>query len=224
MAKTPPFIPRAPLEKLPLATRKDSSSTSNTIWNIIFELLGTPLGININANEVWAYKPPDSGNSPGGLFAGYIEGFISALKSFVEDHGDEGKRHFNEAVSQSQLTLAVNELGDKAETISADVKNGVFRILFHHERFGYNQSYLSEGLLKAIDDVPREGFSIVVKTSIENEYNAEIEDLTSQIGSILAMPDVVLDPNFKDNYAALKVKGDKLWHKNFGKVTFDYFA
>lgn len=104
------------------------------------------------------------------------------------------------------------------------MKAGVFRILFHHEKLGYNQSYLTESLLKAIEDVPRDGFSIVAKTSIENDYNAEIEELTAEIGKILAIPDVVLDPNFEENYAALKVKDDSSWHDSFGKVAFQYFS
>lgn len=79
-------------------------------------------------------------------------------------------------------------------------------------------------MLKAIEDVPREGFSILAKTSIENDYNAEIEELTAKIGSILAMPDVTLDPNFEENYAALKIKSDTSWYNSFGRVTFEYFA
>lgn len=43
----------------------------------------------------------------------YVDGFIYALKSFITAHGDEGKAHFNEAVTQSELALAANELGDK---------------------------------------------------------------------------------------------------------------
>ncbi|KAG6842917.1 hypothetical protein H0H93_002862 [Arthromyces matolae] len=37
------------------------------------------------------------------------------------------------------------------------------------------------------------------------------------------MPDVVLDPNFEANYAALSVKSDQTWHKNFGTVHLAYF-
>ncbi|KAG6838389.1 hypothetical protein H0H93_006895, partial [Arthromyces matolae] len=102
--------------------------------------------------------------------------------------------------------------------------DGVFRILFHHQKLAYNQNYLREFLLKAIEDVPRAGFSIVAKNSIEEHYTSEIDDVTTAIGEILALPDVVLDPNFEANYEALTaVKTDKDWHRNFGKATYAYF-
>ncbi|KAF8069114.1 hypothetical protein FPV67DRAFT_1415204 [Lyophyllum atratum] len=220
MPKVAPFVPKPAIEKLPLAVRKDIrdnyESEKADFEATITELLGTPFHININAGEVWAYNPPDSNTSAGGTLKRYVEGFVDALKSYLTKFGDEGKTHFNEAVTQSELSV-------NAETITCDVKDGVFRILFHHQKLGYNQSYISDHLLKAIENVPRAGFSVVAKHSIEEHYNSEIEDVTKEIGEILAMPDVVLDPNFEENYAALSVKEDKDWHQNFGKATFQYF-
>lgn len=112
----------------------------------------------------------------------------------------------------------------QADTISADVKDGVFRILFRQNNLGYNQDYLSDPLLKAIESAPREGFSLVAKNSIQTYWTDEIEDLTAEIGEILAMKDVILDPNFEENYATLnKSKEDKDWQGNFGRATFQYF-
>lgn len=111
----------------------------------------------------------------------------------------------------------------QADTISADVKDGVFRILFHHQKLGYNQNSQEDALLNAIEAAPREGFCLVTKVSIENDYNSEIEEVTAEIASILAMPDVVLDPNFEENYAALLPKEDKSWQEKFGKVLLQYF-
>ncbi|KAG6915223.1 hypothetical protein DXG01_012642 [Tephrocybe rancida] len=246
MPKAAPFVPKPAIEKLPLAVRKDIrdnyEAEKEDFETAISELLGSPFHVNINAGEVWAYNS-DSGTSAGGLlkrlaiyiggirliadlhlFTSYVEGFIEALKWYIEKFGDEGKTHFNEAVTQSELTLNANELGDKAETIDADVKDGVFRILFNHTKLGYNQSYLRDYLLKAVESVPRAGFSIVAKNSIEEHYNSEIEDVTTEIGEILAIPDVVLDPNFEANYEALgAVNKDTDWHQNFGKATFAYF-
>ncbi|KAG6909389.1 hypothetical protein DXG01_000689 [Tephrocybe rancida] len=229
MPKVPPFVPKPAIEKLPLAVRKDIrdkyEADKEELETTISELLGTPFHVKINANEVWAYNPPDSNTSAGGVLKRYVEGFIDALKWYVEKFGDEGKAHFNEAVTQSELSVNVNELGEKAETISADVKDGVFRILFHHTKLGYNQSYLRDYLLKAIESVPRAGFSIVAKNSIEEHYNSEIEELTTTIAEYLALPDVVLDPNFEANYEALTAgKTDKDWHERFGKATFAYFS
>jgi len=228
MPKAAPFVPKPAIAKLPLSVRKeirdDYESEKAGFEGTITELLGTPFHININAGEVWAYNPPDSNTSAGGCLKRYVEGFIDALKQYIETYGDEGKKHFNEAVTQSELTVNVDELGDKAKTISADIKAGVFRILFHHQRLGYNQNDLGPYLLKAVEDVPRTGFSIVAKNSIEEHFNAEIEGLTAEIGEILAMPDVVLDPNFEENYAALSVKNNTDWHGSFGQATFQYFS
>jgi hypothetical protein len=178
--------------------------------------------INFNVNEVWAYADSSS-TEAGNNLVGYVEGFISALDSYLEKYGDDGKKHFNEAVTQSELTLAVNEIGDDAPAIDAEVKGGVFRILFSHTRFGLWQSYLSESFLKAIEGAPREGFSLVAKHSIEEEYMPEAEDLTKEIADILAMPDVILDPNWDENYAILNTKDDKSWQSTFGQATLAYF-
>ncbi|KAF5378814.1 hypothetical protein D9615_007013 [Tricholomella constricta] len=229
MPKAAPFTRKPGIEKLPLAVRKDIrdsyESEKEGFETTISELLGTPFHVNVNAGEVWAYNLPDSNMSAGGILKGYVEGFIDALKDYVERYGEEGKTHFNDAVTQSELTVNVNELGDEAETISADIKDGVFRILFHHQKMGYNQSDLKEFLLKAVEDVPRAGLSITAKNSIEEDYNEQIEELTKEIGEIIAMPDVILDPNFEENYAALDaVMKDKDWHWGFGRATFQYFS
>ncbi|RDB28048.1 hypothetical protein Hypma_002190 [Hypsizygus marmoreus] len=230
MARAAPFTPLAPLEKLPLAVRKDLrdnyESEKAALEAKISEMLGTPFKININPNEVWAYNPADNNTSAGGLIKRYVEGFISALEYFLDKHGEEGKTHFNEAVTKSELTVNANELGDKAETISADVKDGVFRILFHHKKLGDNQRYLRDYLLKAVEEVPRAGLSIVAKTSIENSYNSEIDDVTSAIADILNIPDLVLEPNFEENFAALREGevDDKGWESTFGNATLQYFS
>jgi hypothetical protein len=38
----------------------------------------------------------------------YVNGFISALKSYLEKYGDDGKAHFNAAVSKAQLSVNVS--------------------------------------------------------------------------------------------------------------------
>lgn len=102
MAKATPFVPKAPLEKLPLAARKDSMLNfivvrlyTDCFYTVrdnyeskkeeyeiqISELLGTPFVLNINANEVWAYNPLDSGSSPGGTFTGCGLSAIMLIRS-----------------------------------------------------------------------------------------------------------------------------------------------
>jgi len=226
MPKAPAFVPKPAIEKLPLAVRKDIrdiyESEREDFETTISDLIGVPFKININAGEVWAYA--SEGASAGRTFKGYVEGFIDALKRYLEKYGDDGKEFFNQAVTQSELTLNANTLGEAAPTISSDVKDGVFRILFRSTQLGYNQSYVSESFLSAIEGVPREGFSLQAKNSIDEHWNAELEDLQKEIGESLAIPDIVLDPNFEEVYKALSAgKKDKDWHSNLGKTIYNYF-
>ncbi|KAJ6619864.1 hypothetical protein B0H10DRAFT_1126131 [Mycena sp. CBHHK59/15] len=243
MAKTVPFAPKPAIAKLPLAVRKDSKFTFMRVLrdaNValvrdnfdskkedflkrIKELTGTDFNININAAEVWAYAE-ENNSGAGTCFSGYVEGFIYALKSFMEKYEDNGKTFFNEAVTQSELTLTVNPLGDKGETITSEVKDGVYHILFRHDRLGYNQNWLADTMLPAIESAPREGFSLSAKNSIENDYEAEIDELRAEVNALIGITDVNLDPNFEEVYKALSegVK-EKDWQARIGATALNYF-
>jgi len=201
--------------------RDKFDSRKEEFQKAIAEKVGCAFMINFKVNEVWAYADSSS-TEAGNNLVGYVEGFISALDSYLEKYGEDGKKHFNEAVTQSELTLAVNEIGDDAPAIDAEVKDGVFRILFSHTRFGLWQSYLTDHFLKAIEAAPREGFSLVAKHSIEEDYLPDAEDLAKEFAEILAF-DVILDPNFEENYAILNTKEDKSWQSTFGQATLAYF-
>jgi len=222
-----PFAPKPPVEKLPLAVRKDIrdqwESKKADYESQIAGVLGFPVAININVNAVWAYGESLSATQAGSTFSGYIDGFISAAKSYTENYGDLGKTYFKNAVTKSEITVTVNELGANADTIAADVKDGVFRILFKHDSLGYNQSYLSDALVTAIDKASHHGFCLLAKHSIQAKYEVEIKTLHGEITDVLALPDLVLDPNFEENYAALLKKDDKDWQRIFGDATLDYF-
>ncbi|KAJ6518893.1 hypothetical protein C8R45DRAFT_1084963 [Mycena sanguinolenta] len=219
MPKAIPFAPKPAIAKLPLAVRKDKDFQAR-----IKELTGVDFTININAAEVWAYAAADN-TAAGTCFSGYVEGFVSALKAFMVKFEDNGKEFFNAAVTQSELTLTVNTLGDKAGTIDSAVKDGVYCILFHQERLGYNQSWLENTMLPAIESAPREGFSLSAKSSIENDYESEIEELQEEINKLCGA-DFTLDPNFEENYKALTAAGDKAsggWQKSLGGTVLRYF-
>ncbi|KAJ7078815.1 hypothetical protein C8R43DRAFT_1177826 [Mycena crocata] len=196
MPKVVPFAPKPAIVKLPLAVRKDNFQTR------IKELAGTDFTININAAEVWAYA--DEGNtSAGTCFSGLT--------------------FFNEAVTQSKLTLAVNPLGDKpGETITSDVKDGVYRILFRRDRLVYNQNWLDDTMLPAIESAPREGFSLSAKNSIENDYEGEIDEVRDEINKLVGA-EVTLDPNFEELYKALSILKDNDWQARIGVTVLNYF-
>ncbi|KAJ7236280.1 hypothetical protein B0H12DRAFT_1256692 [Mycena haematopus] len=227
-----PFTPKPALEKLPLAVRKDSKfrdkydENKADLESQISKLLGTTFTLAINPNEVVAYVKEDSRVSIGSMFTSYVNGFILALKQYLEKYGEDGKAHFNAAVSKSQLSIHVDELGDDGKTISADVKDGVYRILFNHDRVGYNMSSQGEFMLPAIEAASTGGFSLQAKNSIEKDYDSQIGDIQKQIAEItgIAQSELVLDPNFEENYEALSALPDKKWHANFGKVHLAYFT
>ncbi|KAJ7504296.1 hypothetical protein B0H11DRAFT_1709984 [Mycena galericulata] len=229
MPKAVPFTPKPAIAKLPLAVRKDIrdnfDSKKEDFETRIKALTGTDsFTVNINAAEVWAYAEEGNTNA-GTCFSGYVEGFISALKSFMEKYEDNGKAFFNEAVTQSELTLSaspVNLLGDKGETISSEVRNGVYHILFRFDRLGYNQSWLNDTMLPAIEAAPREGFSLSAKNSIENDYEAEIDDLREEINKLVGF-EATLDPNFEEIYKALSTLKEKDWQARLGATVFKYF-
>ncbi|KAJ7130620.1 hypothetical protein C8R44DRAFT_66680 [Mycena epipterygia] len=226
MPKPVVFAPKPAVAKLPLAVRKDIRDNFDAKMDDfkarIKECTGTDFTINFNAAEIWAYAE-ESNTAAGTCFSGYVEGFISALKTFMEKFEDHGKAFFNEAVTQSELTLRVNLLGDKGETITSEVKDGVYCILFRHDRLGYNQSWLSDTMLPAIEAAPREGFSLSAKTSIENDYDTAIDEVRDEINKLVGT-DVTLDPNFDEVYKALESGlKEKSWQTSFGPTALKYF-
>ncbi|KIY66245.1 hypothetical protein CYLTODRAFT_399011 [Cylindrobasidium torrendii FP15055 ss-10] len=225
----PKLTPKPAVEKLSLAVRKDVRDTYESRreeWESeIATLLGEPIKLNFNPNEVWAYNLDGSSSSAGYTLKSYAEGFIYALKSYVEKYGDEGKAYFLEAVTQSEVTLGVNTLGDKCPVIDSLVKDGVYHILFRHDSLGSNTSSLSDSLVTALEGAPHPGFTISTKNSIATSWDETIEELTEQFVSITGIKDLKLDPNFEANYKALsedkKVRED--WRTNFGEATLAYF-
>ncbi|KAK7046134.1 hypothetical protein VNI00_007137 [Paramarasmius palmivorus] len=226
MARKPAFAPKEPIAKLPLATRKDLRDNYEAkradLEKQISELLGVDFKANLDPNEIWAYNTDES-NSIGGMFYRYVDGFLSCLKQYIERFGDDGKDHFNAAVTQSELQVHVNRLGDKAPTIDCQITDGVFSILFHQEKLGYSQGYIFNELLKAVEAVPREGLSVWAKNSIQEYYEEQIDDLCDKIADVLNMPDIVVEPSFEENYKALKAaKEDDSWEEQFGRATYAY--
>ncbi|KAF9476948.1 hypothetical protein BDN70DRAFT_862444 [Pholiota conissans] len=220
------WAPKPAVEKLPLSIRKDVrdnfEAKKEDYESTIAGHLGFPVKIEFETNAVAAYADLTT-PTLGYYFATYVDGFIYGLTNFAQSYDDIGKEYFKNAVSEAKITLNVNELGDKAPTIDADVKDGVFRILFHHQKFGYNASDLYSLLATAIENAPHDGYSLLAKSSIEKEYNQKVDEAQQQIGEVLNMPDVILDPNFEENYAKLIKKKEKDWVRNYGDSSLKYF-
>ncbi|KAF5367951.1 hypothetical protein D9758_004511 [Tetrapyrgos nigripes] len=228
MPKPAPFTPKPAIEKLPLAVRKDIrdnfESEKEDLQKQVNDLLGNECKFNFNANEIWAYNADSNSTNCGGTLKNYATGFIYCLKSFINKYGDEGKDHFNGAVTQCEISVGVNPLGDKAPTINCEVKDGVFWILFNHTSLGYNCDYIGDYMLSAIENAPRDGLSLRAKHSIDEDYDSKIDDLKEELGGMIGVPDVVLDPNWDENFKALKAKSSSNdWEQNLGRTIYSYF-
>jgi len=179
---------------------------------------------NFDANAIWAYAELSRCTAAGYTLNAYAEGFVYALERYLQAYGEIGKEYLKNAVPKNEIILAVNEKGMSGSYISSDVKDGVFRILFREDSLGCNSSSLYDSFPTAIENVPVEGFSLFAQHSVVEKYEAVVEDLRVEIGQILNTPDVVLDPNFKENYAALSAKKpDMKWKPNFGNAAYEYF-
>ncbi|KAJ7438768.1 hypothetical protein FB451DRAFT_1151892 [Mycena latifolia] len=200
MVNAVPFTPKPAIAKLPLAVRKDIrdnfAAKKEDLQARIKALEGTDFTIKINAAEVWAYA--EEGNtSAGTCFEGYVEGLISALETFMK-FNENGKTFFNEAGTQSELTLTVNPLGHKGEAISSDVKDGVYRILFRHDRSDTTATgSVHSTMLPAIESAPREGFLLSANSSIESDYDDEVDEAREESDKLVGT-DIPLDPNFEE--------------------------
>ena len=158
--------------------------------------------------------------------ARYAEGFVECLKRFIDTYEDEGKAHFNAAVTESELKLGVNPLGDNAPYIDCTVKDGALWILFQHTSLGSNQSYIYDAILAAVEAAPREGLSLRAKHSIAESWEENIDGLKKQLAAVTGISDsdLTLEPNFEENYKVLKSgKSDDGWEESFGRASFDYF-
>jgi hypothetical protein len=221
-----PLAAKAPLEKLPLATRKDVRDNFENgkadLEKQIGDLLGRPYTLDINMNACLAYSTTTDNGS---ALTNYIKYFTTNLESYLKTHGEEGKKYFNEAVSHSKISLAVEPSGEKSST-TAKVIDGSFVILFPHDSFGSWQRINDDDFLKAVDEVPRadNALPLIVKNGIKNDYDSEIDKVREEIAAILNIPDIILQPNFDANYAFLK-KQEKMswgWDSGLGKATIDY--
>jgi hypothetical protein len=232
MPKPPVFTPKPAIDKLPLAVRKDLrdnfESKKADFDQDLSDLLGFPMTFNFDINGTWAYAEEASINPTraGGTYSAYCEGMIAATKGFVDKFGDLGKEYFKDAVTESQVVLVPNELGESATTITMDVKDGSLRIIFQFKSLGYNCSWLNDPLIEAINNAPRPGFNLQAKQSMSVHYDDEIDEVKDEIEKYLNMQGVILDPNFEENYSKIlpKKKDDKNWYKNFGKATYEYFS
>ncbi|KAK7438589.1 hypothetical protein VKT23_017924 [Stygiomarasmius scandens] len=220
------FIPKKPVPELSLAVRKDIHDKYETVKDgledYVSHLLGFTFTFSLNPNEIWAYNIRLK-SSAGEVLERYVTGFVRSLKTYLDKHGKEGKENFNATVTAHKLSLSVNPLGDKAPTISCEIRNGVFVILFHYKRLGDHTERLDvSGVIK---NCRHQMLSAKAKSSIEQFYDSKVEEVVGIMRKILGMPDLELEPSFEANFKKMKAArgADTSWQQHFGQKTIDSF-
>jgi hypothetical protein len=156
----------------------------------------------------------------------YMESLVAGLERLVKEYPVDGKECFNEVVTASEITLTVDETGEFSY-VGGDVKDGVYRIVFGETYFGTNVSDAGQKIPIAINNAPRSSdFPLYVRASIRNHFEKEIPAVKKAISeeSGIAVDELVLDPNFVENYKKLKADSSSyLQEERFGTVALEYY-
>jgi hypothetical protein len=164
------------------------------------------------------------------LYHSYIEGAIYQLKYFLQTHGDHGKDEINSVAFAHTITMG-EDVSGKISYCGAVIDDGNLRIVFKQGNLGTNLDYALQKLEDALNDAPhpdKKPLSVKARLYIEKEYNAEVEELVEKFEAMLAVKPFTLNPNFEDNFNAMKAskstdKSDD-WEQNLGNFTLKYFA
>jgi len=221
---------KAPIEKLPLAARKDMrdnwEANKAEFSSKIATLLGETYSLEVDMNALYPYAEDDSWakTSPGGMTKGYFEGFVYQLERYLAEFGADGKTTFNEAVSTKQIAFEVDDTG-KIGYCGCDIKDGRFRILAGETYLGTNISDACYKMVQAVEAAEAKAgggdLPVAAKANVKATIDAEFPGLIKQYSEILKA-DITLDANLLANYTTLKA--DKNFNPaNIGTVTLDYF-
>ncbi|KAK6851052.1 hypothetical protein PG990_008055 [Apiospora arundinis] len=229
-----------PVEKLPLALRKnvrdEFDNKKPEIEKELSDILTVPWTVEVNPNQVFAYaKDGYAKESLGSCIAAYFKGVIWQLKSYESTYGEDGLKELNEICHAHVLTMDVDE-AKRFTYGGVDVdERGALRVLFAPDNLGCNIDYCAERdtLLKALNNAPpakEGGISFAARTGIRQDYDPKIEVIRAKIAEYLAWPEIKLDPNWEQVFAALKaesqVKKTELredWQAYMGYMAISYF-
>ncbi|KAL2210776.1 hypothetical protein CC79DRAFT_541079 [Sarocladium strictum] len=223
----------APVEKLPLAARKDLRDNwegrKAGLEEELTTLFGQPWTIEVNPNQIYAYAEEGyAKESPGSMISQYFEAAHRRLSSYLDKHGESAKKEINEACTAHTLTLDVNLDQDFLYNGVVITSDGKLALLFNADRLAVNIDDCIEDpkLTKALNNASASSgsaMSFVARTSIETEWNPESERITKAISEIF-QTEVTIEPNFQETYDKLKAaKGEGDWEQNIGNFTRYYF-
>jgi hypothetical protein len=236
---------KAPIEKLPLAARKDSMAFDfvgvslivlvrdsweahrDSLSSKVSSLLGETYTLDVNMNAIYPYADESSyaKNSPGQMTKSYFDSFIYHLESYVKKYGDDGKATFNNTVSAKKITFEVDDTG-KFSYCGCDIKDGRFRILAKDNYLGTNINDACYEMVKAVEAAEAAtgagGLSVGAKANVKETVDKDFPALENEFAEILG-DKVTLDSNLDANNTKLRAKSGGYNDSQLGTVTLDYF-
>ncbi len=156
----------------------------------------------------------------------YVEGFIESLKSFLQNHSEEGKNELNTVCHTHNITLgpssAVNYCG-------TSITNGTLNLLFHPEKLAANIDDVGSTLAETISSAAKSEntglLSYAARHSIKTQYEPKIGDILEKCRKTLQNPDLKFEAGFEELAKMLKGSKDARddWETNVGDFARDYF-
>lgn len=214
---------RAPVEKLPLAARKDSicillktllnvvrdgwEAEKETISTKVAAILGQTYSLEVDMNALYPYAGEGyAKDRPGEMTKNYFEGFLYQLENYSRKYGDDGKASFNNTVTAKKITLEIDDTG-KVSYCGCDIKDGRFRILSGENYLATNINDACYDMLKAVENAEAStggsGLSVGAKGNVKDTVDKEFPALEKQFSEILGTK-ITLDANLEANYAKLR--------------------
>lgn len=231
-----------PVEKLPLAARKDIRDEFDTkieeLTKTVSDLLKKPYKLEVNFNQFYAYAAASSDadwvkRCPGAAATQYFTSFVYYLKKFTDDgEYTDAIETFNDLVSESRVSI---EAGNSTVTYSAcSVEAGTFEINFNPTRPGVNVDYACSEMEKSFDEAlfarSPERLPMIAKRGIRDDYENKKEDLLRKFKEALLGADVKLvadyDAIWNQIVAGKKVNKDinpQDSARSLGSYIYSYF-
>ncbi|PKS07129.1 hypothetical protein jhhlp_005729 [Lomentospora prolificans] len=224
-----------PTEKFPLAVRKnirdewDSKKADEE--KSLSEILGTEWTIEANPADIHPYASSDWGqNSIGSVLYEYFSSAIRRIKDFSDKYDEAGVGEINTLCPAHVLTLDF-DTEKTSGYCRAAVVDGKLTMLFTENNLGTNidDALGLSNLEEALNTAPEpEGskLSYHARRGIREEYEPEIEKITSEARELLKNDKLTFKPDFESLFEKLKASKEvdrSDWDTTLGSFLKYYF-
>ena len=161
-----------------------------------------------------------------------MEGALSSLERYVDKTGEDGKAELNTLASTHTIAMDVTSKPGITYT-GCEIVNGVLRILFVKGCLGTNVNDSLDNLIEAVNEAGTSKDDAILDFNARNGIRNDYEPRSAPSKPSSAnTPTFDIEPNFEQNYAAIKAytkdgkKGNSYirdWQKSLGRFTLEYF-